>query len=60
MDALVTKCLKCGEPLPERRKLKDFCSYSYRGQHAVEALDGPKYQIAAKRHRRSTLEARSF
>ncbi|MBK5197746.1 MAG: hypothetical protein JJE37_05630 [Methyloceanibacter sp.] len=46
MDAPVTKCVKCGGPLPERRKLKHFCSYSCRGQHAVETLDGPKYQSA--------------
>jgi hypothetical protein len=43
MDAL---CLTCGQSLPQRRKLKDFCSYSCRGQHAVKALDGPKYQSA--------------
>jgi hypothetical protein len=42
MDALVDKCLKCEKPLPTRRKLKG--SYSCRGRHAVDALDGPKYQ----------------
>lgn len=46
MDAIVAKCLQCGKPLPERRKLKDFCSYSCRGQNAVEALDGVEYQTA--------------
>jgi hypothetical protein len=38
MDALVTKCMKCGEPLKEPRKLKKFCSYACRGQQkAIEA-----------------------
>jgi hypothetical protein len=36
-------CRSCGSPLKEPRKLKDFCSYSCRGQHSVKALDGPKY-----------------
>jgi hypothetical protein len=39
-------CRSCGSPLKEPRKLKDFCSYSCRGQHSVKALDGPKYQGA--------------
>ena len=42
MDAVVEKCLHCGTPLKEPRKLKGFCTYSCRGQHSVEALDGPK------------------
>jgi hypothetical protein len=46
MDAPVTRCLHCGAPRTKRWKLKDFCSYSCRGQQAVEALDGPKYQTA--------------
>jgi hypothetical protein len=46
MDAIQRKCLACGEPLKEPRKLKDFCSYSCRGRHAVTALDGPRYQSA--------------
>jgi hypothetical protein len=39
MEAIVTKCLACGRPLKEPRKLHDFCTYSCRGQHAVKALD---------------------
>ena len=39
-------CRSCGSPLKEPRKLKDFCSYSCRGQHSVKALDGPKHQGA--------------
>jgi len=46
MDTVVEKCLHCGTPLKEPRKLKGFCTYSCRGQHSVEALDGPKYQGA--------------
>jgi hypothetical protein len=46
LDALVGKCLNCGSPLTEPRKLKDFCNYSCRGQHSVKALDGPKYRGA--------------
>jgi hypothetical protein len=46
LDALVEKCLNCGSPLTEPRKLKDFCNYSCRGQHSVKALDGPKYRGA--------------
>ena len=39
MDALVSKCLRCGEPLTEPRKLKKFCSYACRGQQkAIEAV----------------------
>jgi hypothetical protein len=34
-------CLTCERTLPERRKLIDFCSYSCRGQHAVNTLTGP-------------------
>jgi hypothetical protein len=45
LDALVEKCLHCGTPLKEP-KLKGFCTYSCRGQHSVEALNGPKYQGA--------------
>ena len=39
MDTVVEKCLHCGTPLKEPRKLKGFCTYSCRGQHAVDALD---------------------
>jgi hypothetical protein len=46
LDAIVEKCLHCGTPLTEPRKLKDFCTYSCRGQHSVKALDGPKYRGA--------------
>ena len=35
MDALVAKCLNCGETLKEPRKLKDFCTHACRGQKAV-------------------------
>jgi hypothetical protein len=39
MDAVVAKCLNCGEPLKEPRKLKRFCSYACRGQQrAIEAV----------------------
>jgi hypothetical protein len=39
VDALVAKCLKCGEPLRQPRKLKKFCSYACRGQQrAIEAV----------------------
>jgi hypothetical protein len=44
MEAPVTRCLKCGKPRTKRWKLKDFCSYSCRGQHAVDTLDGTKYR----------------
>jgi hypothetical protein len=40
MDAVVETCLNCGDPLTEPRKLKDFCTYSCRGQHAVNTLPG--------------------
>ena len=56
MDALVAKCLKCGEPLKEPRKLKDFCSYSCRGQHTADTLNGPDHQsglIGSKNTRRN-------
>jgi hypothetical protein len=46
LDAVVEKCLHCGTPLTEPRKLKDFCTYSCRGQHSVKALDGSKYRGA--------------
>jgi hypothetical protein len=46
MDQAVSKCLHCASPLEEPRKLKDFCSYSCRGQHSVNALDGEKYRGA--------------
>ena len=36
----VAACLNCGSPLTDSSKLKDFCSYSCRGQHSVKALDG--------------------
>ena len=42
MDAVVETCLNCGDPLTEPRKLKDFCTYSCRGQHAVNTLPGSK------------------
>jgi hypothetical protein len=48
MDAIATKCLKCGDPLKEPRKLK-FCSYSCRGQHAVETLAGVPHEGARRR-----------
>jgi hypothetical protein len=35
-----------GEPLKERRKLKDFCSYSCRCQQAVDTLSGVPHQTA--------------
>jgi len=35
MDALVAKCLNCGETLKEPRKLKDFCTHACRGQKAA-------------------------
>ena len=38
MDAVVETCLNCGSPLKEPRKLKSFCDYSCRGQHAVNIL----------------------
>jgi hypothetical protein len=38
MDQVVEKCLKCGSTLTKPRKLKDFCSYSCRGQHSVKEL----------------------
>jgi hypothetical protein len=42
MDAVVAKCLNCGEPLKEPRKLKEFCKYACRGQFkALNALRGP-------------------
>jgi hypothetical protein len=37
-------CLYCGKELQKPRKLKDFCSYSNRGKHVVNALDGAEYQ----------------
>jgi hypothetical protein len=37
-------CRQCGKELPERRKLKHFCSYSCRGKHAVKALEAPSYR----------------
>jgi O6-methylguanine-DNA--protein-cysteine methyltransferase len=43
-DFMPEYCLSCKRTLPERRKLVDFCSYSCRGQHAVNTLDGPSYQ----------------
>ena len=46
MEKIVSKCLHCASPLKEPRKLKDFCSYSCRGQHSVKALDGSKYEGA--------------
>jgi hypothetical protein len=47
MDAVVVEtCRNCGAPLTEPRKLKDFCNYSCRGQHSVNALDGEKYRVA--------------
>jgi hypothetical protein len=36
--------LYCGKELQKQRKLKDFCSYSHRGKHVVNALDGAEYQ----------------
>jgi hypothetical protein len=38
MDAIVETCLNCGTPLKEPRRLKSFCDYSCRGQHAVNNL----------------------
>jgi hypothetical protein len=37
-DAVVETCLNCATPLPTPRKLREFCSYSCRGQHAVNTL----------------------
>jgi hypothetical protein len=46
MDAVVEKCLNCGTPLKEPRKLKDFCTYSCRGQQAVSTLSGVPHEGA--------------
>ena len=46
MDAVVETCLNCGDPLTEPRKLKDFCTYSCRGQHAVNTLPGVPHRGA--------------
>src|SRR5262249_58917213 len=57
-DQVVAKCLHCASPLKEPRKLKDFCSYSCRGQHSVKALDGSKNTRKTKALRRLKTASR--
>jgi hypothetical protein len=62
MDQVVAKCLHCASPLKEPRKLKDFCSYSCRGQHSVRALDGVRHQtgLSGSKNTRKTKALRSL
>jgi hypothetical protein len=62
MDAVVEKCLNCGSPLIEPRKLKDFCTYSCRGQHAVNTLSGVRHEGAylGSKNTRKTKALRSL
>jgi hypothetical protein len=40
MDAETPRCKQCGELLPAKRNLKDFCTYAHRGQfNALKATE---------------------
>jgi hypothetical protein len=45
MDAVVEKCLNCGSPLIEPRKLKDFCTAPLARTLTPNACDAPARNV---------------